>query len=51
MAIVTSSGQNNVRTSVNFRAFYRNDRMFCEMSGQFDQTKFCAILRDLAHAH
>jgi len=25
--------------------------MFCEMSGQFDQTKFCAILRDLAHAH
>ena len=39
------SGQNNVRTSVNFRAFYQNDRTFCEMSGQFDQTKFSACAR------
>ena len=28
-----TSGKNNVRTSVNFHAFYQNDRMFC---GQFD---------------
>ena len=44
----SNSGRNNVRTSVNFRAFYQNDWMFCEMSSQFDHTKF---LQDLAHTH